>query len=134
MSAVVIQLKPYQEFFYEVVRGKLTRLDALVLCEGSNDAEAAKRVLRKVEEGALLVGAEQLMVGFTDRGGKDNVPLLASGLLILSRLARKLKSVLVVVDAEECTADDRVRSLSDSLALKERGLGVQLKRFRKDSV
>lgn len=133
MSVIAIQLKPHEELFYRIVREKITRLDALVLCEGFSDAEVAKRVLRKVRQVAPLGEAEQVVVGFTDCGGKDNVPFLAGALLALSRLARKLKSVLVIIDADEYTAEDKVRSFSDSLASKRNALEVQLGNFRRDS-
>ena len=94
--------------------------------------KSQKGVLRKAEE-ALPKRAEQLVVVFTDCGNKDNVPFPASVLPTLQRLARKLKSALVVIDAGECTADDRVRSLSGSLTSGAKDIRVQLGEFKRDS-
>ena len=86
MGVDAIQLKPHQESFY-VVFGKLAPLSAVVLCEGHNDAEVAKRILQKMESEGVI-GRISLKIGFTDVGGKDNVPKMLDAILSLTRSSR----------------------------------------------
>ena len=132
MCAVILQLKPHQESFYKVVHDKVRGLDAIVLCEGATDAEVAKKILQKMKE-ALPKTAVQQVIAFTDAGGKENIPLLTSALLALLKLSRKLRTIAVVVDAEESTAEQRAKSLIDSLLSRKGDLQLQLAGLQRDS-
>jgi DNA-binding Lrp family transcriptional regulator len=114
MGVDVIQLKLLRESFYVVVFGKLAPLSAVVLCEGQSDAEVAKRILKKMESEGVIRGIS-LKVGFTDAGGRDNVPTMLDAILSLTRNSRRLKDIVVVIDGDEYSVDDRVKSIVDSL-------------------
>jgi hypothetical protein len=86
MGVDVIRLKLLRESFY-LVFGKLAPLGAVVLCEGYSDAEVAKRILQKMESEGVI-GRISLKVGFTDVGGKDNVPKMLNAILSLTRSSR----------------------------------------------
>jgi hypothetical protein len=132
MCAVILQLKPHQESFYKVVHDKIRGLDAIVLCEGATDAEVAKKILQKMEE-TLPKAAVRQVIAFTDAGGKENIPLLTNALLALLKLSRKLRTIAVVVDAEESTAERRAKSLIDSLLSRKGDLRLQLAELQRDS-
>jgi hypothetical protein len=87
MGVDVIQLKLLRESFYVIVFGKLAPLSAVVLCEGHSDAEVVKRILKKMESEGVI-GGISLKVGFTDVGGKDNVPKMLDAILSLTRSSR----------------------------------------------
>jgi DNA-binding Lrp family transcriptional regulator len=129
MGIDVIQLKPHQESFYVIVFGKLAPLNAVVLCEGHSDAEIAKRILKKME-GEGVIGGISLKVGFTDVGGRDNVPRMLDAILSLTRSSRRLKDIVVVVDGDEYSVDDRVKSIVDSLVSR----GALIEGLQRDSV
>jgi len=132
MRAVVLQLKPHQESFYRVVHDKIRSLDAIVLCEGASDTEAAKKILQKMKETQPKTAVQQV-VAFTDAGGKENIPLLADALLALLKLSRKLRTIAVIMDAEESTAERRAKSFIDSLLSRKGDLQLQLAELQKDS-
>jgi hypothetical protein len=120
----VVQLKPLQDSFYDIVQRKLPRLDVLVLCEGRSDVEVAKEVLRGVLEVAEPLGG--VSVGFTDCEGIGNVPTMTNVVLSLARVSRRLRGLAVVIDADEYSVDDRVRGVVDSLTSRGRELGVRV--------
>jgi DNA-binding Lrp family transcriptional regulator len=128
MGVDVIQLKLLRESFY-VVFVKLAPLNAVVLCEGHSDAEIAKRILKKMESEGVI-GGISLKVGFTDVGGRDNVPRMLDAILSLTRSSRRLKHIVVVVDGDEYSVDDRVKSIVDSLASR----GALIEGLQRDSV
>jgi len=80
MGVDAIQLKPHQESFYVIVFEKLAPLGAVILCEGHSDAEVAKRILKKMESEGVI-GGISLKVGFTDVGGRDNVPRMLDAIV-----------------------------------------------------
>jgi hypothetical protein len=61
MRAVILQLKPHQESFYKVVHDKIRGLDAIVLCEGASDTEAAKKILQKMKETQPKTAVQQVV-------------------------------------------------------------------------
>jgi DNA-binding Lrp family transcriptional regulator len=128
MGVDAIQLKPHQEPFY-LVFGKLTPLSAVVLCEGQSDAEVAKRILKKMESEGVIRGIS-LKVGFTDVGGRDNVPTMLDAILSLTRSSRRLKDIVVVIDGDEYSVDDRVESIVDSLTSR----GALIEGLQRDDV
>ena len=132
MHTVILQLKPHQESFYKVVHDKIRSLDAIVLCEGATDTEAAKKILQKMKETQPKTAVQQV-IAFTDAGGKENIPLLADALLALLKLSRKLRTIAVIMDAEESTAEQRAKSFTDSLLSRKGDLQLQLAELQKDS-
>jgi hypothetical protein len=129
MGISVVQLKPLQESFYVIVFKKLAPLNAVVLCEGHSDAEVAKRILKKMESEGVI-GGISLKVRFTDVGGRDNVPKMLDAVLSLARSSRRLKDIVVLVDGDEYSVDDRVRSIVNSLASR----GARVEGLQRDSV
>jgi DNA-binding Lrp family transcriptional regulator len=129
MGVDVIQLKPHQEYFYVIVFKKLAPLSAVVLCEGQSDAEVTKRILKKMESEGVIRGIS-LKVGFTDVGGRDNVPTMLDAILSLTRSSRRLKDIVVVIDGDEYSVDDRVESIVDSLTSR----GALIEGLQRDDV
>jgi len=127
MSTVLLQLKPREESFYEILFKKLERLDVVVLCEGRSDVEVAKSVFRKL---ASEIESTRVSMGFTNVEGRENIPYIAVVVFALSKLYRKLKSIVVVIDADEFSVEERVKSIIDSL----RARGVQVEEFTRDSI
>jgi DNA-binding Lrp family transcriptional regulator len=128
MGVDAIQLKLLRESFY-LVFGKLAPLSAVVLCEGHSDAEVAKRILKKMESEGVI-GRILLKVGFADVGGRDNVPRMLDAILSLTRNSRRLKDIVVVIDGDEYSVDDRVKSIVDSLTSR----GALIEGLQRDDV
>mgnify|MGYP000371378465 CR=1 FL=1 len=77
-----LQLKPAEQLFLKMARD-LMRLDALVLCEGTRDAELFK----------LVAGEPGMRLGVTDCGGIREVYEVGRYVADLARLSRRLKSL-----------------------------------------
>ena len=106
---MIVQLKPRSEAFSAFIFRGLKRLDAIVLCEGKTEVEVYKAVLRRLD--IELPGA----LGVTDCEGLAAVPRIAAATALLAALARKLKTIAVIVDAERWTYRKRFESFLDSL-------------------
>jgi len=128
MGVDAIQLKLLRESFYLVFE-KLAPLSAVVLCEDHSDAKVAKRILKKMESEGVI-GRISLKVGFADVGGKDNVPRMLDAILSLTRSSRRLKDIVVVIDGDEYSVDDRVKSIVDSLTSR----GALIEGLQRDDV
>ena len=107
---MLVQLKPHHEAFYRFVFDKLMRLNALILCEGKTEVEVVKKIAEK-----LRVSLQDFSVGVTDCEGIEVVPQMTSAVLVLARLSRKLKVMVVIIDAEDMNIEDKIRSFADSL-------------------
>jgi len=103
------QLKPLHESFYNIIFGKLRSLDAIIVCEGATEAEIVKVIAKKLKLG------ESLKLGVTDSEGLTNVPKVTSAVVVLVTLARRLKAIGVLVDAENMDSLSRARSIVDSM-------------------
>ena len=110
---MLVQLKPHHEAFYRFVFDRLMRLNALILCEGKTEVEVVKRIAEK-----LGVSLQDFSVGVTDCEGIEVVPKMTSAILVLARLSRRLKVMVVIIDAEDMNVEDRVRSFTDSLGAR----------------
>jgi len=86
--------------------------DIFVLCEGRSDAEVFKLLIHK-----LNVEFDK-NVAITDCEGRDELYEIASILVTLKKLFRKVKSLAVVVDADGMEYEARFQSLLDSLKSK----------------
>jgi len=107
---MLIQLKPSEETFNKLVFDKFKRLDVVLLCEGGTEVKVVKALIRKL-------GIEvRLVLGLTDCEGIDLVPQLTGVIALLARVSRKLKALLVLVNAETMDFIDRVRSIVNSLS------------------
>jgi hypothetical protein len=115
VGVTVLQLKPREESFYTILFEKLAKVDAIILCEGRSDVEVVKAVFKK-----LISTSGGLVIGFTDCEGVENVEYMAKIIARLVKLFRKLKSIVLIVDADEYSAEARARSVIDSL----RSVGV----------
>jgi hypothetical protein len=77
-----------------------------------------------------VIGGISLKVGLTDVGGRDNVPTMLDAILSLTRNSRRLKDIVVVVDGDEYSVDDRVKSIIDSLTSR----GALIEGLQRDDV
>ena len=108
----LIQLKPLEESFYIMVFDKLAKLDSIVLCEGKTEVETVKHVVEK------LGFKVDLNVGLADYEGIRVVPRIVQAIAALAKIARKIRSIGVLVDSEKQTYYERVNSVIDSLRAK----------------
>jgi len=106
----ILQLKPREESFYKILFEKLKKIDIIVLGEGQSDVEVSKAVFNK-----LIGASNRFVIGFTDCEGFENVEYMAKIIARLVGLLRKLKGMIIVVDADEYTAEARVKGIVDSL-------------------
>lgn len=113
---VLIQLKPLQESFYTFVFQRLRKLEAVILCEGVTEVEIVKEIVRKL---GIELG---VAMGVTDCEGIDNVPRVVIAIVTLTKLARKLRKIGVIVDAEDLDLESRARNIVNSL--RARGLSA----------
>jgi hypothetical protein len=118
----ITQLKPREEAFMKILMD-VKRLDIIVICEGRSDVEVYKSVLRKLASGV----ERKVSIGFTDAKGLDNIPELATAIATLSKHSRKLKALVIAIDADEYRAEDRASGLVDSL----RARGIVVESFEK---
>jgi len=123
MTTNLLQLKPLQNSFYEVIFRRLKRLDVVVLCEGTSEAEVVKRVLSRFR-------IHGVSVGVTDCEGIENVPRITWAMLTLVRISRRLSAIVVVIDAEALRTDERARSIVKSLTSKQKELGIMIGGFK----
>ena len=99
-----LQLKPAEQLFLKMARD-LMQLDAIVLCEGTRDAELLK----------LVAGEPGMRLGVTDCGGIREVYEVGRYVAALARLSRRLKSLGVLVNADEYEPAERASGLIRSL-------------------
>ncbi len=118
----ITQLKPREEAFMKILMD-VKRLDIIVICEGRSDVEVYKSVLRKLASEV----ERKVSIGFTDAEGLDNIPELATAIATLSKHSRKLKALVIAIDADEYRAEDRASGLVDSL----RARGIVVESFEK---
>jgi hypothetical protein len=57
-------------------------------------------------------------MGITDCEGIDNIPGMAQAITSLAKVSVKLKTMIVIADAEDLSVDVRVQSIIDSLRSK----------------
>ena len=107
---MLVQLKPHHEAFYRFVFDKLMRLNVLILCEGKTEVEVVKKIAEK-----LGISLQDFSVGVTDCEGIEVVSRMTSSVLALARLSRRLKVMVVIIDAEDMNVKDRIRSFADGL-------------------
>jgi len=106
-----VQLKASDSFMAIVSRMRKAR--ALVLCEGSRDAEAIKAIARRLGlaerlEGVIVTDAEGV-----NRLRKDLLPVALA--LIIGKVVSRLVPVVLIVDANREKPEDRVRGFIGSL-------------------
>ncbi len=112
----VIQMKPLEEDFIHVIKDKILRVDALILCEGKYENEYIKSIIRKLN--LRLEGT----VSVADCAGLSNVPFMTQVIITMSSMARKLRVLALLVDAEEKEPNERLSDLVNSL--RSRGVAL----------
>jgi len=105
---LLCQLKPKTEFF-SFARDLTRRLATVILCEGKTDTTLLKTLISKA-------GIEVTKsVGITDCGGVSSLEQVAAYTAALARISRRLKEIVLIVDANEHTPGQRFQSLMNSL-------------------
>jgi hypothetical protein len=112
------QLKPREEAFTKILLD-VKKLDAIVICEGRSDVEVFKSILQKLS----TVVERGFSIGFTDAEGLSNIPDMATAIAALSKLSRRLKTLVVAIDADEYTIEERAIGLINGL--RARGTVVE---------
>ncbi|PLC64959.1 hypothetical protein B7L68_04015 [Thermoproteus sp. CP80] len=98
---------------------RLRQIAAVVVCEGEKDKAVASEIAAKLGASSLL---------FLPAGGIDTIPDIIEMLVVLTRVARKVKSIIVVVDGEDVDSPlERARRIRDSLASRfvSRGMNAE---------
>ena len=106
---MLCQLKPKAEFFFSFARDLTRRLATVILCEGKTDTTLLKTLISKA-------GIEVTKsVGITDCEGVSSLEQVAAYTATLARISRRLKEIVLIVDANEHTPGQRFQSLMNSL-------------------
>ncbi|MCC6053096.1 MAG: hypothetical protein LM569_02730 [Desulfurococcaceae archaeon] len=121
----ITQLKPWEHAFMKILMD-VKRLDVIIICEGRSDVEVYKCVLRKLTSGV----ERRVSIGFTDAEGLKNIPEIATAIATLSKHSRRLKTLVIAIDADEYKAEDRASRLVDSL----RARGIIVEGFERHSL
>ena len=108
---MLIQLKASDSL--TTILSRVRKAKALILCEGSRDAETVKAIARRIGlterlEGIIVTDAEGI-----NTLRRDFLPAVLA--LIIGKVVTRLGSVVIVVDANREKPEERVRSLIDSL-------------------
>lgn len=109
MFSNVYQLEPTGDTFYNFIFQKLKAIDVIIICEGKIDKKVVKKIM------SISGISTNIRVGIIDAGGIDLAYDIAAIIAFLANIARKLKAIGVLIDAERSTVDERVKSLLDSL-------------------
>jgi len=113
MLSNVYQLEPTGDTFYNFIFQKLKAIDVVIICEGVIDKKVVKKIMSISEINT------NVKVGIINAGGIDLAYDIATIIASLANIARKLKSIGVLIDAENFTIDERVKSLLNSLRAYE---------------
>ena len=105
----IVQLKPKENSFYELSKIVKKGIDAIILCEGKRDVNVLKGILLKFFEDLDKV------VAIADCESKDSVMDFAKDVVVLSSMSRRLKTIAVVIDADEYTPEKRAESVKNSM-------------------
>lgn len=87
----------------------MIKLDVLMLCEGSDDIDTLKTLI-----GKLNVQLPR-HIGVSDCGGDSKLKELAPIVAMICRLSKRTRKIVLIVDANTRTAQQRVNSLKQSL-------------------
>jgi len=85
------------------------RLRAMILCEGDEDERDLNALTRKL--GILIPNA----IGLTSCGGVDQLQEYAHCVAALANVSRTLRTIVLVIDADTSTVEQRIQSLIQSL-------------------
>jgi len=122
----ILQLKPKENAFYEMARRIRNKIDIIFVCEGKRDTEVLKGVLSKV----FRTTDKNLAV--TDCEGKDSVKEIAKDIIALSSVSKHLKTVSIIIDADDNTPVKRAESLSNSIRATTRFTDVEIFEISED--
>lgn len=114
---MIIQLKAIDSFVKLI--SQFEKADILILCEGQHDVEIFKMISKRLTH---IKHFEKINVAITDAEGLNLLKrhMLPSTLaLIIGKVVRRVKSVVVIVDAEELRPEERVESFVNSLRSRE---------------
>lgn len=93
----------------ELASGFTKRLDAMILCEGSEDSQDLYALTAKLKI------SFQEQVGLSSCGGVTELQQVAPCVSALARVSRSLRRIALIVDANGSTVNERVGSLVQSL-------------------
>jgi len=105
----IIPLKPKENSFYELSKTVKKGIDAIILCEGKRDADVLEGILHKFFESLDRV------VAIANCESKDSVMDFAKDVVALSSISRRLKTIAVVIDADEYTPKERAEAVKNSM-------------------
>jgi len=107
--AEVLQLKPKESSFFQMAKNVTgRRLDIIFVCEGKRDSEVLKGVIGKIFESTKNMAV-------TDCEGKDAVTEVAKDIAALASVSRTLKTLPIVIDADNYSPVERARAIANSL-------------------
>lgn len=105
----LFQLKPVEERFLKICRNFTKKFEAIILCEGEEDAKTLKTLVAKMP---VQIASN---IAITDCGGFPTIREIARYAATLARLSRRLERIVLIVDANEHPIEQRLQSIVNSL-------------------
>lgn len=93
----------------QLARGLIGKLNVMILCEGAEDERDLNTLTNKLSI-AIPMGT-----GLTCCGGVDQLQEFARYVAALANVSRTLRRVVLIIDADTFTPEQRIRSLEQSL-------------------
>lgn len=117
----LIQLKPMRESFFEFCK-KALKFNSILICEGKSDSELVKVLSKKI-------GVDLKGVGITDCEGVNNLTEIVGYIISLSKISKRVKKLIVLIDMDEYSPEDRIESLEN--ALRSKGLDLKFSKVNR---
>jgi len=109
MLSNVYQLGPTIDEIYSFISQRQETINIVIICKGKIDMYVVKKIM------TISKINTDIKIGMINAGGIDKAYELVPSIAVLANIARKLKAIGVLIDAEDSTIDERVNSLLDSL-------------------
>lgn len=109
----LFQFKTTEEDWVKICRNMRKKFRAIILCEGDDDIKRVKELVRKMNI------TFRVNVGIAECEGYPTIREIASYTASIARLSRTPKKIIIIVDADTYSAEQRVHAIRDSLIAHE---------------
>lgn len=106
--------------FLRMARNMTKKFDILILCEGDDDLNVLKALIKKL---GIQISEN---VCLNNCGGISELKKFASIAATLAKLSRRLKTIVLIADADTQAVQERVHSLKQSLEAQ----GIKTRRLK----
>lgn len=93
----------------QLARGMVGKLKVMILCEGDEDERDLNALSNKL---SIPIPGD---IGLTSCGGVDQLQEFARYVAALANVSRTLRRIVLIVDADKSTVEQRIQSLIQSL-------------------